>query len=85
MKRSHKILAWIAGIFVVLAIALVLLVALFDWNKLKPTINQQVSAAIGRPFEIQGDLSAAWQREPSERGLRGWLPWPTFKIGRAHV
>lgn len=78
MKRSHKILAWIAGIFVVLAIALVLLVALFDWNKLKPTINQQVSAAIGRPFEIQGDLSAAWQREPSERGLRGWLPWPTF-------
>jgi len=78
MKRSYKILAWIAGILLVLAAALVLLVALFDWNRLKPAINDQVSTAIGRPFAIQGDLTAAWQREPSEPGWRGWIPWPTF-------
>ncbi|GGA06812.1 AsmA family protein [Dyella caseinilytica] len=78
MKRSYKILAWIAGILLILVIALVLLVALFDWNRLKPTINDQVSTAIGRPFAIQGDLTAAWQREPSEPGWRSWIPWPTF-------
>jgi AsmA family protein len=78
MKRSHKILAWIAGILLVLVTALILLVALFDWNRLKPTINAQVSSAIGRSFAIQGDLTAAWQREPSESGWRGWMPWPTF-------
>jgi AsmA family protein len=78
MKRSHKILIWIAGILVVLVTALILVVALFDWNRLKPTINAQVSTAIGRPFAIEGDLTAVWQREPSEPGWRSWVPWPTF-------
>lgn len=78
MKRSRKILAWIVGILLVLIVAVILLVALFDWNRLKPYIDDKVSAAIGRPFVIQGDLTAAWQREPSEHGLRGWVPWPTF-------
>ena len=78
MKRSRKILAWIVGILLVLIVAVILLVALFDWNRLKPYVDDKVSAAIGRPFVIQGDLTAAWQREPSEHGLRGWVPWPTF-------
>jgi AsmA family protein len=78
MKRSHKILAWITGLLLVVVAAMILLVALFDWNRLKPVINDQVSTAIGRSFVIQGDLTAAWQRETSERGWRGWIPWPTF-------
>ncbi|GLQ52132.1 AsmA family protein [Dyella flava] len=78
MKRRYKILAWITGFLLALVVALILLVALFDWNRLKPVINDQVSTAIGRPFVIQGDLSAAWQRETSESGWRGWIPWPTF-------
>ena len=78
MKRSHKISIWIAGVLLVLLLALALLVALFDWNRLKPYIDDKVSAAIGRPFVIQGNLTAAWQREPTERGLRALVPWPTF-------
>ncbi|GLQ90020.1 AsmA family protein [Dyella flagellata] len=78
MRLSLKILTWIVGILVVLVIALVLLVALFNWNRLKPTIDDKVSAAIGRPFVIRGDLTAAWRREPSEPGLRSLMPWPTF-------
>ncbi|MBE1161705.1 AsmA family protein [Dyella acidiphila] len=88
MKRSHKILAWIAGVILVLIIALILFVAWFDWNRLKPTINTRVSAAIGRPFEIQGDLSAAWQREPSEpseHDFFSWMPWPTFTARDVHI
>lgn len=85
MKRSHKILAWIVGVLAVLVTALILVVALFDWNRLKPTINEQVSSAIGRPFAIQGDLTAAWQREPTESGWRGWIPWPTFTARDIHI
>ena len=39
-------------------------------------INERVSAAIGRPFAINGDLSVRWAREPDEGGWRGWVPWP---------
>ena len=78
MKRSHKISIWIASVLLVLILTLVLLVAFFDWNRLKPYIDDKVSAAIGRPFVIQGDLTAAWQREPTEHGLRALVPWPTF-------
>jgi AsmA family protein len=78
MRRSYKILAWMVGVVLVLVVALVLLLALFDWNRLKPTIDEQVSAAIGRPFAIQGDLTASWLRQPGQSGWRGWVPWPTF-------
>jgi len=76
MKRRHKLLAWIVGVPVVLLAVLVVAIALFDWNRLKPTIDARVSAAIGRPFAIDGALEVHWRREPSAHGLRGWLPWP---------
>jgi uncharacterized protein involved in outer membrane biogenesis len=78
MRRGRKILAWVLGILVLLVVAIVLFIAFFDWNRLKPTINQKVSEAIGRPFAINGDLSAHWSREPGEGGLAGLVPWPHF-------
>jgi len=54
----------------------VIIVATFDWNRVKPTINEKVSGALGRPFAINGDLSVQWRREPSEPGWRRWVPWP---------
>jgi AsmA family protein len=78
MRRTPKIISGIVGVLLVLIVALVLFVAYFDWNRLKPYIDDKVSAAIGRPFVIQGDITAAWQREPSEQGIRSWVPWPTF-------
>ncbi|WP_043308877.1 AsmA family protein [Pseudomonas sp. ML96] len=55
-----------------------LFLVLFDWNLLRPTINEKVSAALNRPFAIEGNLSVVWQREPEEGGWRAWLPWPHF-------
>lgn len=85
MRLSLKILAWIVGVLLVLVIALVLFVALFNWNRLKPTIDDKVSAAIGKPFTIDGDITAAWSREPSEPGLRSLLPWPTFTARKIRI
>lgn len=58
------------------AVVLIFLLA-FDWNHAKPWINKRVSASLGRPFSINGDLSVAWRRpQMAEPGWRNWVPWP---------
>lgn len=54
------------------------MLATFDWNRLKPTINQKVSAELNRPFAIRGDLGVVWERQPGESGWRSWIPRRTF-------
>lgn len=78
MKRSRKILSWIAGVLLVLIVLLLIVIATFDWNRLRPFINDKVSLAIGRPFAINGDLTLAWQRDRSGSWLASLLPWPQF-------
>jgi uncharacterized protein involved in outer membrane biogenesis len=52
-------------------------IANFDWNRAKPWLNERVSSAIGRPFEIGGNLSVEWARHAgAQAGWRGWIPWP---------
>lgn len=75
MQRPRKVIAWIVGSVVLLLVVAIVTIALFDWNRLKPTINARVSQAIGRPFAIQGDLSVVWRRERGG-GWRALLPWP---------
>ncbi|HEY0180083.1 MAG TPA: AsmA family protein [Dokdonella sp.] len=75
MKRRNRILAWVLGVVAVLVLAVVVFVATFDWNRARPYINAKVSAAIGRPFEIRGDLAVHWRRAP-----HGWLPGPAISV-----
>ncbi|WJN60357.1 AsmA family protein [Pseudomonas sp. SO81] len=78
MLRIRK---WMSGALAVLLLAvaaLMLFLVLFDWNLLRPSINDKVSQALNRPFAIEGNLSVVWQREPEEGGWRAWLPWPHF-------
>ncbi len=66
--------------FVLLLFAVsVFIVLTFDWNRLKPTINERVSQTIGRPFIIQGDINVGWAREPGQDGIAGLVPWPTLE------
>ena len=44
MTRTRKTVAIILGTIVVLIVLFFIVVATFDWNRLKPTINQKVSA-----------------------------------------
>ena len=76
MARVRSFFIWMLGGLVLLVAALTLFLMLFDWNLLKPTINNQVSAALDRPFAIQGDLAVVWRRESEMDGWRAWLPWP---------
>jgi uncharacterized protein involved in outer membrane biogenesis len=76
MTRSRKILAWSGGILLLVLVVLIVVIATFDWNRLKPTINEKVSAELHRPFAINGNLAVVWAREPDEGGWRAWVPWP---------
>ena len=56
MTRTRKTIAIISGTILVAIVLFFIVLATFDWNRLKPTINQKVSAALNRPFAIRGGL-----------------------------
>ncbi|WNN48710.1 AsmA family protein [Siccibacter colletis] len=76
MTRTGKIAGTVTGILLLLVVIIVVVIATFDWNRLKPTINQKVSAELNRPFAIRGDLGVVWARQKEETGWRSWVPWP---------
>ncbi|WP_025136670.1 AsmA family protein [Achromobacter sp. DH1f] len=76
MTRKTKIAVGIVGGLALVVVVLGVVIATFDWNRAKPMINERVTAAIGRPFAINGDLSVEWTREVDEGGWRAWVPWP---------
>lgn len=76
MTRTKKVVIGLGAVILLLVAALIIGIALFNWNYLKPTINMKVSEAIGRPFAINGDLTVQWRRSADEPGWRGWVPWP---------
>ena len=78
MRRGWKIVSWIIGVCLALVVVLLIVIATFDWNRLKPTINARASETLGRPFAINGDLSVRWRREERASGIEGWVPWPEF-------
>jgi uncharacterized protein involved in outer membrane biogenesis len=78
MKRIRIALYVLAGILATLILLLVIFMAVFDWNMLKPTINERVSEALGRPFVIDGDLDVHWTRDHEAEGWRHWVPHPTI-------
>jgi hypothetical protein len=71
-----KVVAGALAVLLFLVLALVVFIATFDWNRARPWIDEKVSAALGRPFAINGNLSVDWRREPAEGGWRAWVPWP---------
>lgn len=70
MGRIAKISLWVVAGLAGLVALLVLVVALFDWNALRPWVSEKASDALQRPVAIEGDLDVDWQWRS------GWLPWP---------
>ena len=78
MSAVKRSILWIIGVLIALVIIAIVFIALFDWNRAKPWLNNKVSTAIGRPFSINGDLSVHWARNTDEGGVSAWIPWPRF-------
>lgn len=67
MTRTGKITTSVIGVFLLLIVVLIIVIATFDWNRLKPTINQKVSTELNRPFAIRGDTGVVWERQNRNR------------------
>jgi AsmA family protein len=87
-KRRRRIFGALAAVAVILIGVLIL----FDWNWLKGTIESQVAGRLGRPLLINGDLDVELSPQPKiivERAELGNAPWgsdaPMAKIDRAEV
>ena len=76
MTKTGKIVSGVVGVLLLLVVVAIIVIATFDWNRLKPTINQKVSTELNRPFAIRGDLGVVWERNKEETGWRSWVPWP---------
>lgn len=82
MPSRKKILAGSAIGIAALLVIVPLLLSVIDWNFAKPWIAEKVSAATGRSFAINGDLSLSWRKPAqTEVGWRRLVPWPHL---RAH-
>lgn len=78
MTRPARILVWTFTSLLTLLAILVVIIATFDWNRVKPLLNEKVSEALQRPFAINGNLAVEWRTETQEGGWRAWVPWPHF-------
>ncbi|MDK3026535.1 AsmA family protein, partial [Cupriavidus taiwanensis] len=76
MPVRRKVVLWSVLTPVALIALLVIVILTFDWNRIKPWLNDRVSEAIGRPFAINGDLTVTWRRGEGETGWRTLVPWP---------
>ncbi len=76
MTLRRKAVLWSVLTPLLLIAALAVALLNFDWNRLKPWLNQKVSEAIDRPFAVNGDLSLTWRSAEGETGWHTWVPWP---------
>ena len=83
---------WILGTLGAVALLLIVVLVLFDWNWLKGPIESQVSGRLGRQFLINGDLDVELSLQPKiivESAELGNAPWgsdaPMAKIDRVEV
>ena len=89
IARRNKILLAAGVLLAIPAIALAILLT-YDWNRARPWLNAKTSEAIGRPFEIAGNLSLTWEKPATlmpdrDRNWRDFIPWPHLVANDIHV
>jgi uncharacterized protein involved in outer membrane biogenesis len=86
-RTTKTVLAMVLVLVAIPAIALAILLT-YDWNKARPWLNARTSEAIGRPFNIAGDLSLTWEKaalSERDRSWHDWIPWPHLVAKDVHV
>lgn len=76
MSVRRKVALWTLLTPLALIAVLLIVILTFDWNRIKPWLNDRVSNAIGRPFAINGDLTVTWRHGEGETGWHAYVPWP---------
>lgn len=71
MLKRYKLLLFLLAPVVLLPVAIVIFVATFDWNHVRPWVQTRVGEAIGRNVVI-GDLVATWHWNAGGDGDARW-------------
>ncbi|HEY8098103.1 MAG TPA: AsmA family protein [Methylobacter sp.] len=75
--KIFNTLLWLLLVTIALLAVGITFILLIDWNRARPYVNRSVSASIGRPFSIEGNLSLTFVRPAeSESGWQRLLPQP---------
>lgn len=92
MNNRRTIRITLAAVISLLIVPLLALAALlyFDWNLAKPWLNARTSEALGRAFEIRGDLTLTWQKPTSapNQANADWhriIKWPYLIAQDIHI
>jgi uncharacterized protein involved in outer membrane biogenesis len=78
-SRRRRIAIAAASLALGVPVVAVVVISNVDWNTARPWLNEKISAAIDRPFEIRGEVSLAWRQQGS------WLPLPHLVARDVHV
>ena len=94
VRRSLRVLAWVAGIVGGLIVVLLIAVALIDWNAFKGPLERFASTSSGRTVSIAGRLEVhpwSWRPRVAVEGLTVGNPaWekgapPLLQVERAEL
>ncbi|SNS13273.1 hypothetical protein SAMN06265795_101174 [Noviherbaspirillum humi] len=85
MSRLARFLLLFSGLLAASAAAVAIALAGFDWDHVRPWLNNKVTQASGRQFEIRGKLALVWRYE-GEAGfsMQRWMPWPRLTADDVH-
>ena len=79
MKRMLKITGGLLAALVATVVIALVVLSTVNLNRAKPWLEEKVSAATGRSFAMNGDLSLSWERPGQEKGWRRLVPWPHLR------
>ena len=79
MKRMLKITGGLLAALVAIVVVALVVLSTVNLNRAKPWLEEKVSAATGRSFAMNGDLSLSWERPGEEKGWRRLVPWPHLR------
>jgi uncharacterized protein involved in outer membrane biogenesis len=89
-SRRGKIVLAIVGVLIAIPVIALVVLLNYDWNKARPWLNAKTSEAIGRKFEIAGNLALTWEKPSAnmherDRTWRDFIPWPHLVANDVHV
>lgn len=90
IQRHLKLILTTVSVLLCIPVIVIIFLLNLDWNRVKPSLNARMSEAIGRPFEISGDLSLTWKRQSDHllqrvEGWRSTISWPYLVAREIHI
>jgi uncharacterized protein involved in outer membrane biogenesis len=85
----NALLLLLAALVAIPVIAIIV-IATFDWNRVRPWLNEKVTDALDRPFAIRGNLTVQWQLPARHMAgvdttWRDMIPWPHLVARDVHM